>query len=88
MATADEQKARMTSGELLELVRSKLAEVEAYITTSSRRRHLLVNLVITGSILATALTAPAAVGGSAAETKASCANPRRLDSSIFARIPA
>jgi hypothetical protein len=63
VATADAHPARMTSGELLELVRSKLAEVEAYITASSRRRHLLVNLVIIGSILATALTAPAAIGG-------------------------
>jgi len=63
VATAGEHRVGMTSGELLDLVRSKRAEVNKYIEASSRRRRLLVNLVIVGSVLATTLTAPAAVGG-------------------------
>ena len=53
----------MASGELLDRVRSKRAEVDKYLEVSSRRRRLLVNLVIIAGALAALLTAPPAVGG-------------------------
>ena len=53
----------MVSGELLDRVRSKRAEVDKYLAFNSRRRCLLVNLVIIAGALAALLTAPPAVGG-------------------------
>ena len=53
----------LTSGELLDRVRSKRAEVERYVEVNSRRRRLLVNLAVTAGAFAALLTAPAAVGG-------------------------
>ena len=55
--------AGMASGELLDRVRSKHAEVDTYLEFNSRRRRLLVNLVIIAGALAALLTAPPAVGG-------------------------
>ena len=63
MIMGGEQKAGMTSGELLDRVRSKRAEVERYVQLNSRRRRLLVNLVVIAGAFAALLTAPAAVGG-------------------------
>jgi hypothetical protein len=63
MATGSEHKAGMTSGELLDRVRSKRGEVEKYVETNSRRRRRLVNLVVVAGAFAALLTAPAAVGG-------------------------
>jgi hypothetical protein len=53
----------MTSGELLGRVRSKRDEVEKYVEANSRRRRLLVNLVVIAGAFAVLLTAPAAAGG-------------------------
>jgi hypothetical protein len=53
----------MTSGELLDRVRSKRGEVEKYVETNSRRRRRLVNLVVVAGAFAALLTAPVAVGG-------------------------
>jgi pSer/pThr/pTyr-binding forkhead associated (FHA) protein len=63
MAAGDEHEAGMASGELLDRVRSKRAEVDKYLEFNSRRRCLLVNLVIISGALAALLTAPPAVGG-------------------------
>jgi hypothetical protein len=60
---AKERRSWINSGELLELVRAKRAEVENYLNQASRRRRLLTNLVLTGSAVAAVLTAPPAVGG-------------------------
>jgi hypothetical protein len=58
-----ERRSWMNSGELLELVRAKRAEVENYLNHVSRRRRLLTNLVVFGSAVAAMLTAPPAVAG-------------------------
>ena len=63
MAAGGEREAGMASGELLDRVRSKRAEVDKYLAFNSRRRCLLVNLVIIAGALAALLTAPPAVGG-------------------------
>lgn len=63
MAAGGEHEAGMVSGELLDRVRSKRAEVDKYLEFNSRRRCLLVNLVIIAGALAALLTAPPAVGG-------------------------
>jgi pSer/pThr/pTyr-binding forkhead associated (FHA) protein len=63
VATDGEHEAGMASGELLDRVRSKRAEVDKYLEFNSRRRCLLVNLVIIAGALAALLTAPPAVGG-------------------------
>jgi pSer/pThr/pTyr-binding forkhead associated (FHA) protein len=63
MAAGGEHEAGMASGELLDRVRSKRAEVDKYLEFNSRRRYLLVNLVIIAGALAALLTAPPAVGG-------------------------
>ena len=63
MAAGGEHEAGMASGELLDRVRSKRAEVDKYLEFNSRRRRLLVNLVIIAGALAALLTAPPAVGG-------------------------
>ena len=63
MAAGGEHEAGMASGELLDRVRSKRAEVDKYLAFNSRRRRLLVNLVIIAGALAAFLTAPPAVGG-------------------------
>jgi Inner membrane component of T3SS, cytoplasmic domain len=55
--------AAMTSGELLDRVRSKRAEVDKYLAFNFRRRRLLVNLVIVAGASAALLTAPPAAGG-------------------------
>jgi hypothetical protein len=62
---AKERRSWMNSGELLELVRAKRADVENYLSQASRRRRLLTNLVLTGSAVAAVFTAPPAVGGKA-----------------------
>jgi O-antigen/teichoic acid export membrane protein len=63
MTTGNDQKAGMTSEELLARVRSKRAEVNKYVEVNSRRRRLLVNLVVVAGAFAALLTAPAAIGG-------------------------
>ena len=63
MAAGGEHKTGMTSGELLDRVRTKRAEVERYVEVNSRRRRLLVNLAVIAGAFAALLTAPAAVGG-------------------------
>ena len=63
VAAGGEHEAGMASGELLDRVRSKRAEVDKYLEFNSRRRRLLVNLVIIAGALAALLTAPPAVGG-------------------------
>ena len=63
VAAGGEHEAGMASGELLDRVRSKRAEVDKYLEFNSRRRCLLVNLVIIAGALAALLTAPPAVGG-------------------------
>jgi hypothetical protein len=63
VAAGGEHEAGMASGELLDRVRSKRAEVDDYLEFTSRRRRLLVNLVIIAGALAALLTAPPAVGG-------------------------
>lgn len=63
MATDNERRTGITSGELLDRVRSKQAEVNKYLGTNLRRRHRLVNLIIIAGALAAVLTAPPAVGG-------------------------
>jgi hypothetical protein len=63
VAAGGEHEAGMASGELLDRVRSKRAEVGKYLEFTSRRRRLLVNLVIIAGALAALLTAPPAVGG-------------------------
>jgi hypothetical protein len=63
MAAGGEHEAGMASDELLDRVRSKRAEVDKYLEFNSRRRCLLVNLVIIAGALAALLTAPPAVGG-------------------------
>jgi len=55
--------AGMTSGELLDRVRSKRAEVDKYLAFNFGRRRLLVNLVVIAGASAALLTAPPAVGG-------------------------
>jgi len=55
--------AGMATGELLDRVRSKRAEVDKYLAFNFRRRRLLVNLVIVAGASAALLTAPPAVGG-------------------------
>ena len=62
-AAAASHKTGMTSGELLDRVQAKRAEVERYVEVNSRRRRLLVNLVVIAGAFAALLTAPAAVGG-------------------------
>jgi hypothetical protein len=62
-AAAASHKTGMTSGELLDRVRAKRAEVERYVEVNSRRRRLLVNLAVIAGAFAALLTAPAAVGG-------------------------
>jgi len=63
MAAGEEHTTGMTSGELLDRVRSKHAEVERYVEVNSQRRRLLVNLAVIAGAVAALLTAPAAVGG-------------------------
>jgi hypothetical protein len=63
MAAGGGRETGMASGELLNRVRSKRAEVDKYLEFNSRRRRLLVNLVIIAGALAALLTAPPAVGG-------------------------
>ena len=63
VAAGGEHGVGMASGELLDRVRSKRAEVGKYLEFNSRRRRLLVNLVIIAGALAALLTAPPAVGG-------------------------
>ena len=63
VAAGGEHEAGMASGELLDRVRSKRAEVDKYLEFNSRRRRLLVNLAIIAGALAALLTAPPAVGG-------------------------
>jgi hypothetical protein len=63
VAVGGGHEAGMASGELLDRVRSKRAEVDKYLEVTSRRRRLLVNLVIIAGALAALLTAPPAVGG-------------------------
>jgi quinol-cytochrome oxidoreductase complex cytochrome b subunit len=63
MTTDHEHKAGMASGELLDRIRSKRAEVDKYLEVNLRRRRFLVNLVIFAGAFAVFLTAPAAIGG-------------------------
>jgi hypothetical protein len=63
VAAGGEHEAGTASGELLDRVRSKSAEVDKYLELNSRRRCLLVNLVIIAGALVALLTAPPAVGG-------------------------
>ena len=53
----------MTSGELLDRVRSKRTEVDKYLAFNFGRRRRLVNLVVIAGASAALLTAPPAVGG-------------------------
>ena len=55
--------AGMASGELLDRVRTKRAEVDKYLEFNFRRRRLLVNLIVIAGAFAALLTAPPAVGG-------------------------
>jgi hypothetical protein len=63
VAAGGGREAGLASGDLLDRVRSKRAEVDKYLAFNSRRRCLLVNLVIIAGALAALLTAPPAVGG-------------------------
>src|SRR5678815_2566351 len=63
MTTDHEHKAGMASGELLDRIRSKRAEVDKYLEVNLRRRRFLVNLVIFAGAFAVFLTAPPAIAG-------------------------
>lgn len=81
---AKERRSWATSGELLELVRAKRAEVEYYLSRASRRRRLLTNLVLTGSAVAAVFTAPPAVGGKAFASRMTAVFGAKTQDSVVA----